>query len=175
MFGNARVVQTSLGIADGAYGGEASSGLPGRGGHNVVGWLIASGEQAFELVERHRAREEESLRVSAAKVGEARELSLGFDAFGDDVEVECVDHADHGADKGVGGEVTAEGFDEAAVDLECAEWEVLEVAERGVARAEVVDREVDTQALEASEGIGGGTEGADERTFGDFEVKIARD
>src|SRR5207237_8748195 len=84
---------------------------------------------------------------------------FGFlDAFGDGAEPECVGEVDDELAERRLGRTRGETVDEALVDLQHANGEMAEVVERGVAGAEVVDRELDTQVPELLEAArrGGG-------------------
>src|SRR5439155_22528880 len=105
----------------------------------------------LELVDRARAREVEALRVVGTELVQARDLPLGLDALGDDLEAQRARHAQHGTDDRGVPVVAAEPADERAVDLDDVEREALEVSERGVAGPEVVERQPHTDVLEARE------------------------
>ena len=93
-----------------------------------------------------RRQEEVSLRLVALEVDQRHELLLGLDALGRDPQPERVSETDHGGhDRGVAG-IRAEAAHERAVDLHRVDREALEVAERRVAGAEVVDRELARRA-----------------------------
>src|SRR5256885_298105 len=97
---------------------------------------------------RRRRPRASSIRISSAASsvrGEELQLLLRLDAFGDDLEPELAAHRDDGrADRGVI-RVPPEIRHERAVDLERLDREMLEVRERGVAGAEIVDRDVYTE------------------------------
>ena len=99
----------------------------------------ALAEQLLEGVGRQGLREEESLCGLTAVLAQERELFLRLDSFGHDHELQAVGHGDDGAHDGRVVGVRRDLRDEAAVDLQIVEREVLEVAQRGVAGAEVVD------------------------------------
>ena len=108
-----------------------------------MGWRrIESFRESFrELLGWDGTTVEPALADVAAQPEEHVGDGLAFDAFGDGGEAEAVAEADDG-----GGDLSAlprvrHGADEAGVDLEFVEGEELEVAEAGVAGAEVVERE----------------------------------
>ena len=88
---------------------------------------------------------------SAAFVGEEALLAFGFHAFGDHRELHAAAEGDDGAgDGGIVG-IVGKAADERLVDLQDVQRQALEVAERGVAGAEVVDRQLYAETLEAVE------------------------
>ena len=88
----------------------------------------------------HRGREQVALAERAPEVAQRGELLVVFDAFGDGAQAELVaePHDRAGEARLVG---RAEQLDERPVDLQAVDREAMEVAERRVAGAEVVDRE----------------------------------
>src|SRR5262249_55634695 len=104
---------------------------------------------ALEAVFRHRLREEEALTELAAEVAQRRHLVEPLDAFGDHVELEAPPERDDGRSEALVGLVV--GDQERAVHLEDVDRQAAEVAERRVARAEVVHRESDAERLEVVE------------------------
>ena len=97
-------------------------------------------DQGAQVLDRLRRGEEVSLRFVAPERNELGELALGLDPFGHDLQVERVREPDHGGhDRGVA-RVGAEPAHERAIDLDRIHREALQVAERRVAGAEVVDR-----------------------------------
>ena len=99
----------------------------------------------------HRPAEVVALHLVAPLLPQQLHVRLGLDAFRGDREPERVpERDDRGRDRrvvGIGGDLANEG----AVDLQRVQREVLEVAERRVAGAEVVHREVQTHGAERVE------------------------
>ena len=107
-----------------------------------------SGEQRLDLVVGHRPAEQISLGRVTPERAQVRELGVGFDTLGDDMEPERVTELDDSADdRGLLGAAAHPG-DEALVDLQRVDREPLEARQRGRAGAVVVDRDLDTGALE---------------------------
>jgi len=78
-------------------------------------------------------------------------LFLGLDSFRDDLQPEAAPHLDDRAhDGGVVGIGRCVGH-ERPVDLERADRELLQGAQAGVPRAEIVDRQVDTHRAQLVE------------------------
>ena len=83
-----------------------------------------------ELLRRDGAADQVALQDIAAVLGEKRRLRLGFDALGDDGDAECLRHLDHRRnDRGIL-RIIGELLHELLVDLQDADLEALEVAER---------------------------------------------
>src|SRR5450830_1640950 len=66
-------------------------------------------------------------------------LLLGFDAFGDDLQLERLGHAEDVGRHAAGGGIGADGVDEGFIDLECIQRQALQVGQAGVTGTEVVD------------------------------------
>src|SRR4051794_19834587 len=95
----------------------------------------------------HRAREQEALAQVATQRAQRVPLLLVLDALGDHLERKRRAEADDGGRQAVllrRGALAQEG----AVHLEDVDREAAEVAERRIARAEVVQRERDAQLLQ---------------------------
>ena len=93
-----------------------------------------------------------ALGVVAAEAAQLRELRLVFDPLGDHVEREGPRHADDRLDDRRPLLLDAERVDEGAVDLERVEREAVEVGERRVAGAEVVEDEPHAELAERLQG-----------------------
>ena len=87
----------------------------------------------------HRLAESEALREFAAKLRQFDRVRFGLRALGDDVHAEIMRHGDHRAQDRPGARRRRSG-DQRRVDLERVEMIALEMAERGVAGAEIVER-----------------------------------
>ena len=76
--------------------------------------------------------EEEALAVAAAEFEQGFALGAGFDAFGDDFDVERTREREDGAhDGGVAArQAGTQVGDETAVDLQCVDRELVQVGQR---------------------------------------------
>src|SRR5439155_2146006 len=111
----------------------------------------AAREQVLHLAGRHRPREEEALREVAAEAAQRRELAVRLDALCDREHTERMGQRDEiRGDRGVL-RLLLHPLDEGAVDLDHVHREVAELAERGEAGAEVVDRDADTVLVQSLE------------------------
>ena len=126
-----------------------------------------------DLVLVHRSREEVALAERAPEVLQRGELFVVLDPLGDSAQAELVpDPHDRARQARFLGR--AEQLDERAIDLEDVDWEAVEVAQRGVAGAEVVDRQRDAelaQCLQHTERLGALI---DQHRLGDLEHERAR-
>src|SRR5450756_257412 len=96
----------------------------------------------------HRPAEQITLAFVATLRRHQLQLLFRLDAFGDHDFVEAGAEAGDGADDGAGVALVAEIADERLVDLDLIEGELAQVVERGVAGAEVVERQADAEILE---------------------------
>ena len=105
------------------------------------------------LRRRPRLREQETLAPLATHLHQVLALLAGLDAFGDDLHAEGVRQREHGPhDRGAA--AVAAGVQRAherAVDLERMQGEAVQVAQRGIAGAEIVQRRVDAGAAQRVE------------------------
>ena len=113
--------------------------------------------------------EEVALHVADAEVLEGVLLGEGFDAFGDELDVELAADLDDGADDDAAGEALVDVAGEGDVDLEDVGTEGGEEGEACESGAEVVDGDAQAALAEVLDGaleLGGL---ADALLFGDFE------
>src|SRR3954451_4920861 len=104
---------------------------------------IAGREPRGELVARHRSGEQVALGDPDARGLERVDLLGELDALGDGLEAERLADEQHGARDVVGaGRRVLGRRDEAAVDLHLVHRQRAQVGERGVAGAEVVERDL---------------------------------
>src|SRR5207237_10524651 len=120
-------------------------------------WLPATAfpEERFECGSAQRTGEVEPLGEGAVQHAEDVKLFLSLHALGDDVDPQPPSHGEDPGDDGGVVIVGAEAVDEASVDLEHVDGEPLEVAERRVAGAEVVDGELPAEGLETEQRLPG--------------------
>src|SRR5438067_1107453 len=110
-----------------------------------------------------------TLSALASEGAQARELTWSLHPFGDHGEVERVGERDHRLDdRGVPRRSVHLGH-ERLVDLQDVHGEALEVAQRGVASAEVVDCDLDAELGEPGELPANPRSVAQEDALGDLE------
>ena len=113
------------------------AGLAGRLGG--IAWRTAN--QRIVLLDRERLADEVTLHGVASLFSEETELFLGFHAFGDDRHFKTVTEANDRAHDRRRLRIASKIHDKGAVDLDLVERERLQIAQRGVAAAEIVHRE----------------------------------
>src|SRR5262245_40295612 len=106
------------------------------------------GNRVLELVQERRLRVVVALARDAAELDEAALLVLELDALGDDLEVERAAERDDRAREVLAALDAPEALHERAVDLQDVDREPVQVGERRVAGAEVVDRDAHAELLE---------------------------
>jgi len=119
--------------------------------------------------------EEKALHFIASAMMNEVELLLGFDTFSSDSNAEPVRERDDTLDErrraaGLG----LEFFDEGAVELQDVNGKALEVAQRRVTGAKIVDRDFDSQGAELLHFAGGLTHIANHHAFGQLEFEELR-
>src|SRR6478752_3759237 len=127
----------------------------GRSGRRLAGLARrlhgignAAADQDSILSDRRRLAEQIALHPIAAFMRQETELLRGFDALGDDRHFEAMAEVDDGADDCRRLRIFAEIDDEVAVNLDLVERERLQIAQRGVAAAEIVHRDPYPERLE---------------------------
>ena len=139
-------------------------------GHGERQQLVVA-EQGGEFVRRQRAAEQVALDRVAPPAAQEAGLGLGFDAFGEDRQVEAAAHDDGGRGDGRIDRVVDDVAHEGLVDLDLVEGKARQVGERRVAGAEIVERQLDAECLQlAAHGDGFG-DIVDEGALGDFQFE----
>ena len=121
-----------------------------------------------------RAAEQEALRVVAADHPQRLELGRRLEPFGHRGEPERVRERDDRLDDARVFVVAPEPVDEAAVDLERRHREPLQVAERRVAGAEVVDADVHAEIAQRAQRVRGRRRVLHQRVLGDLQAHRVR-
>src|SRR6185369_4800410 len=98
-------------------------------------------------------REEVALAELAAKRAQRSQLVDSLDPFRDDLQSECLGELDDRPDEHRAFAVCPEAVDERSIDLEDVDGEAIEIAQRRVASAEVVDGEPDAVRSQLAEGV----------------------
>ena len=82
---------------------------------------------------------------------------MGFDAFGGSIHAQRLGETDdRGDDRRIAVALLGDAADEALVDLDLVERSVLQIAERGIAGAEIVQRQAHAQQLQLIEHVRSG-------------------
>ena len=124
-----------------------------------------------EVVRRHRPADQVALRVRAAAAAELVEDLLLLDAFGDDLEAELLGQARLKPDHRGRGLVGQHRGDERLIDLQDRDRHRCQVADRRVARSEVVDGDRDTQIAQPFQVLGRAPVIAQQRALGQLELE----
>ena len=133
----------------------------------------AAAEPEVELGGGQRAAEVVALGAAAAQVDQRLQDALGLHALGDDVEAEVAGEVDRRADDHGVAVVVGHRGDEGAVDLDLVERQLLEVGERRLAGAEVVEREPDAERAQRREHLGHALRIAHHGGLGDLALERA--
>src|SRR5262245_57657189 len=105
-------------------------------------------------IRAHRLAEDEALRILAAELVELDRVRVGLGAFRHHVHAEIVRHPDDRAQDHRALTLVRRAH-ERLVDLDGVEREALEVGERGMAGAEIVERKAGAELADASEHLRG--------------------
>ena len=130
--------------------------------------------KAPDLVRRDRPREAESLQLVALVLAQERDLVVVLDALGDDAQIELLAQRDDGGRHGAVVDVGWQPLDERPVDLETRDRERLQRAEARIAGAEVVDGDLNAEALQLVHGSDCLPDIAHDQAFRQLEFDIAR-
>src|SRR5947209_13784026 len=134
------------------------------------GFRAQPGEQ---VVRREGLREEMALRRRTAEHLQDAELLFVLDAFGDDVQAEIGAEVDQRGDDHAAVDAGLQLAHERAVDLDALDRQPLEVRERGVAGAEVVERDAGADLGQAVQDVQRLRAVGHHRALGDLELHVA--
>src|SRR5689334_20983563 len=112
-------------------------------------------EVAVDLAVGHRSGEVEALAKLDAEGAEPVRLIGGLDSLRDHLEPQGTAELDDRLAEHVGIADAVAGRDERAVDLQLVDLEGVQIAQRRVARAEVVDREPQAQRPQLADALDG--------------------
>jgi hypothetical protein len=121
-----------------------------------------------------RAAEQIALDLMAAFLPEDFGLRLILDPFRQRFHAQRIGQRRDRADHRIGVAPQRQVTDKALVDLELVEGEGAQIAERGIAGAEIVERDADAERAQAVQGFECLFDIGDEDAFGDFEFKPVR-
>ena len=114
----------------------------------------------------------EALDLLHAQAAHRIQLIVRLDPFGRGQHAQRIRQPhDRGDDRGVAVGRIGDAADEGLVDLDLVERRVLQIAERGIAGAEIVQRQADAQHLERGEDFLGGGAIAHHHRFGQFDFQ----
>src|ERR1051325_7972528 len=128
-----------------------------RRGSGGGGELAALAEHRLDSGAGDRPREDIALDLVAAKGADELKLLVGRDALRDRLHAQAAGERDDGPDDGGAfGIRSGDRLDEASIDLERIEIGAPQIAERGIAGAEIVHRQLDAEALDLVQDLLGG-------------------
>ena len=130
------------------------------------------GNQSTGGIAVNGLREVKPLREFAAERAQVLEMLLAFDAFRHDIHREIVSERDDDADHLGARFVRTDAADERAIDLHRVHVELVQVAERRVAGAEVVHAPLDANLLQSRQRRLRGAHVADAGALGDLELQV---
>src|SRR5919108_334184 len=152
---------------------SARSGAAGAGLDPLLdGRCCALLDLRRQRVRRRRLPDEVALRERAALFAERVPDLLRLDAFGHDREPEVAAEVDRRADDRRVARVVAHVHDERAVDLDRLHGQPLQVGERRVAGAEVVDREPQAHLVQPREHAAHAERVGEDRALRDLELEL---
>jgi hypothetical protein len=139
-------------------------------------WLPAGrpGQPAQHALGIDRPAVVVALDLVAAEFLKEVRLLPGLDALGDHLQPEAPGQGQDGPGDGNILRVAGQILDEATVDLQGIDGQALQVAERGIAGAEVIDRHPDAELAEFAEGLHRRGQVLDQQAFGDLHLQEAR-
>ena len=127
-------------------------------------------QQLLGVSAAHRSCEQVALAERTSNIAERVELPAILNPFGDDGHAERVTELDSRADDRYPGALL-DRLDQRAIELDEIMREALEAAQRGVARAEIVER--DAHAQRAQAGNNRLDAGVQDEALGDLQYKRA--
>ena len=123
---------------------------------------------------RRREPDQRPLQIVAAPFGQHRGRRLVLHPFGDRLETEPPPQIDQRVDEGAVVLRLHEVLHEGAIDLDEVDAELAQIAERGVAGAEIVDGDAAAQILDAGHEAAGLVDILDRRRLGDLDREPLR-
>ena len=92
----------------------------------------------LEGIKGQRAAEEEALKCMTADTAEKSALLFGFNALGDYREAQRTSQRNYGLSDGAAADIGQNVADEGTVDLQLVKGQSLEVGQRGISGAEII-------------------------------------
>ena len=140
--------------------------------HGILGGRAhLSPQHGFKRLRRYRAAIEVALELVATTGLEKVQLCAGFYAFGNGAQAQAVGQRDDGVHNRFVLVVHREALHKGLVYLELVNLKSLEVAQRGITGAKVVDRERHSQCLEAGNLVHREARVLHGHAFGEFELQ----
>ena len=128
-------------------------------------------EQTADVANRHRLAIVKALRILAADRPQERRVLGRLDPLGDDLLAKFMCQRHDGADDDRIAVAFAARLDQGLVDLDRVEGKTVQVGERGITGAEIVERQMDAGFLEEIEDVRGLLRVLHDERFGDLEAQ----
>src|ERR1700761_5348444 len=135
----------------------------------LFGFRLA--QELRDLRGGQRPREEIALKALRTEFAQERELHLGLDAFRDGFNLECLGEGEDRGDDGIGSLRFGDLLEEEAVDLDDVDGQTMEVTERGVTGAEVINGDAHSELFEAVHLAHGLFEVGEQKRLGEFQFE----
>src|SRR6185369_2890886 len=125
-------------------------GLSPRAPANSSISILIPGDECFGS---HRLGIEEALDAMAAEIAQLFDLGYALDALGERRHAQIASQVDNGPHDVQMLFGIRHGHDEGAVDLEFVDRQADQMAERGIAGTEVVERQLETETAQLEQGF----------------------
>ncbi len=119
-----------------------------------------------------RPAEQESLPLGTAVRSQEGQLTGGFNALRDHPHAQASAHIDDGFDNTGVIVIRRDVEQERSVDLQGIDWKAPHIAQAGIPRAEIVQREANSHALQGVKHRNGRTRILHQESFREFEFQI---
>jgi hypothetical protein len=123
------------------------------------------------IANRKRTACQIALNLVASFLQEERALGLLLDAFGEHRNFEAVRQPDDRADNRRGMMIVLEVGNEGTIDLDFVEGKGVQIRQRRISLAEIVQRDLHAKPLKLAQNRNGAREVVDQDAFGDFEFE----
>src|SRR5579859_2815637 len=111
---------------------------------------------AGDVLRRQGPCEQVTLATLTLHVRQQRELLVGFDSLRRHGQTQRFSQLQHAPDDCRVLHVIAQTADKGSIDFERIEWKLLQIGERRIPRAKVINRQLYTESLQLVEGLHGG-------------------
>src|SRR5512143_1110986 len=127
-----------------------------------------------DIRKSHGAGKEETLAVSAVQVLDVGQLMLLFDSLGNHLEIQAFGQGYNMGDDFLIVPLAGEFADKTAVDLECTDRKELQVTQRRMSGAEIIDMDLKPHVAQPFHCLHGGIDVLHDHALGDFQYQGVR-
>ncbi len=121
------------------------------GGNDRQPRALTFGEATFQVFEGHRPTVHVALKGMASKTAEKQRLHLGLHALGYRRNAKIAGNVQDGLDDDAIILVGLQVVDERAIDLERVDRQALQMRQRGIARAKIIESDLDAECFQRGE------------------------